>query len=49
MIKMTNLYTGDVINANEQTIFGDCSLNVNFWKFLLISFCFMMKKDYFKQ
>ena len=27
----------------------NCKLHVNFWNFLLMSFCFMMKKDRFKE
>ena len=48
MIKLC-LYVSDVIHANEQTKYANCGLHVNFWNFLLMSFCSVMKKDHFKQ
>ena len=35
--------------TKEQTKYVNCGLHVNFWSFLYMSFCFMMKKDHFKQ
>ena len=48
---MVNLYldSSDVIHADEHTKYFNCGLPVNFWIFLLKSFCFMMKKDHFKE
>ena len=43
------LDVSDVIHANEHTKNANCDLPVNFWIFLLKSFCFMMKKNHFKQ
>ena len=43
------LDVSDSKHANEQTKHANCGLHGNFWSFLLISFCFMMKKDHFKQ
>ena len=43
------LNVNDVIHANEQTKYANCSLHKNFWNFLLMSFCFMIKRNYFKQ
>ena len=50
MIKLC-LQVSDVINGNENTEYANCGLQVNFFylNFLLMSFCFMMKKDHFKQ
>ena len=39
----------DVIRLNEHTSFANFGFHINFWNFLLISFCFVMKKDSFKQ
>ena len=39
----------DVIQANKHTYFAAYGLYVNFWNFRLIAFCFMMRKDNFKQ
>ena len=39
----------DVIHANEHTKYANCGLPVKSWNFLLMSFCFMMKKDHFEQ
>ena len=39
----------DVIHANKHTKSANSGLPVNFWIFLLKSFCFMMKKYHFKQ
>ena len=52
MFWMIKLYLNeiDVIHANEHTKHANCGLHVNFWIFLLMSFCFMMKKkNHFKQ
>ena len=38
-----------VIQTNQHTKHANCDLNVNFWDFLLMSFCFLVKKDHFKQ
>ena len=48
---MIKLYieVSDVIHANGHTKYANCTLHVNCWNFLLMSFCFMMKKDHFKQ
>ena len=35
--------------ANEHTKHANCGLRVNFWNFLFMPFCFMMKKDHFKR
>ena len=48
MIKLC-LYISDVIHANEQTKYANCGLHVNFWNFLLMSFCSVMKKDHFSK
>ena len=42
-------WVSDVIRTNEQTKYVTCDLNVNFWNFLQMPFCFMTKKDHFKQ
>ena len=39
----------DAIHANEQTKHANCGLRGTFGRFLLMSFCFKMKKDHFKQ
>ena len=39
----------DIIHANKHTEYANCGLAVNFWIFSLMSSCFMMKKDHFKQ
>ena len=39
----------NAIHDKEQTKHANCGLHGNFWSFLLMSFCFMMKKDHFKQ
>ena len=46
---MIKLYLGvsDVIHANEQTKYANCDLHVNFWNFLLMSFCLVTKKNHF--
>ena len=48
---MTKLYLGvsDIIHTKEHTKYANCGLAINFWIFLLMPFCFIMKKDYFKQ
>ena len=38
-----------VIHANSHIKNANCGLQVNFANFLLISFCFMMKMDHFRQ
>ena len=48
MIKLC-LDVKDVIHANEHTKYANSGLHVNFWKFWLMPFCFMIKKDHFKQ
>ena len=37
-----------VIHANEHTKYAICGTHVSFWSLLLMSFCFLMKKDHFK-
>ena len=39
----------DIIHMNKHTKYASCDVPVRFWIFLLMSFCFMMKKDHFKQ
>ena len=34
---------------NDHTKHANCGLHVNLWNFFLAPFCFMMKKDHFKQ
>ena len=34
---------------NEHKKHVNCGLHVNFWNFLLMLFCFMLKNDNFKQ
>ena len=48
---MIKLYVNvsDVIHANDHTKYANCGLPVNFWTFLSTSFCFIIKKDNFKQ
>ena len=41
------LNLNDVMLANEHTIYAKCGLHLNFRNFLLILFCFAMKKDPF--
>ena len=48
MIKL-HLEVSDVTHANEYAKHANCGLHVNFWSFLIISFCFLMKKDHFKE
>ena len=48
MIKLC-LDVSDVTHTNKHTKHANCGLHVNFWNFLLMPFCFMMKKDHFKQ
>ena len=36
------------IHANKHMQYANCGLHVNFWNFLLMPFCFMMKKDHFE-
>ena len=48
MIKLY-LHASDVINAIEHTYYANDGLHVNFWKCWLMPFCFMIKKDRFKQ
>ena len=43
------LDVSDAIHENDHTKNANCGLPVNVWIFLLKSFCFMMKKDHFKQ
>ena len=43
MIKLC-LYVSNVIHVNEHTEYANCGLHVNFLKFWLMSFCFMMRK-----
>ena len=47
MIKLY-LDVSNVIHANKPTKNANCGLHINFCNFLLMRFCFMMKKDYFK-
>ena len=46
--RMINFYldVSDTVHANERTKQGNCLLHVNIWNFLLMLFCFMMKKDH---
>ena len=48
---MVKLYlnVSEIRHANEHKSYANCGLHVNFLNVLLISFCFMMKKDHFKQ
>ena len=39
----------DVLHGNEHTKQANCGWHVNFLNFLLMPFCFMIKKDHFKQ
>ena len=39
----------DAIHANEQTKHANCVLHGTFGSFLLMSFCFKMKMDYFNR
>ena len=39
----------DVTHTNELKQYGKCGLHINFWNFWLMTFCFMVKKDCFKQ
>ena len=48
MIKLYLNLSG-VIHANKHTKYANCGLHVNFCNFLLMLFCFMMKKDHLKQ
>ena len=43
---MTRRYlnVSDTIAANEYKYHAKCGLHVNFWSFLLMSFCFMIEK-----
>ena len=44
MIKLINLDASDVIHPNEDTKYDSCASHVNFWNFLSMFTCFMMKK-----
>ena len=48
MIKLY-LHASDVINTIGHTYNANDGLHVNFWKCWLMLFCFMIKKDCFKQ
>ena len=48
MIKFC-LDVSDVIHANEHTEFANSGLHTNFWKLGLTPFCFVIRKDCFKQ
>ena len=48
MIKL-GLDESDMIHANGHTYFANCGFHVNFWKFLMMMCCFMIRKDYFEQ
>ena len=43
------LDVSDVIHAKEYTKDANCGLHLNCWIFLFMAFCFIMKKDHFKQ
>ena len=43
------LDVNDVIHANEHPNYANCGLPVSFWIFLLMSLCFIVKKDHLKQ
>ena len=47
---MNRLYldVSDVMHANEDAIYGNCGLHINFRNFLLLTFCFTIKMDHFK-
>ena len=45
MIKLC-LSVSDVIRVNKLKLYVNCGLHVNFWKFWLMLFCLMMKKDH---
>ena len=49
MIKLLYLDVSDVIPTNKHTKYANCGLDVNFRNFLLMPFCFMIKKDHFQQ
>ena len=46
MIKLC-LGGSEVIHASEDKLYANCGLHVNFWKFWLMPFCFIMTKDHF--
>ena len=46
MIKLY-LDAGDAIHANKHTKYANCGSPVKVW--IIMLFCFMMKKDHFKQ
>ena len=48
MIKLY-LDVNDAVHANEHTKHSNHGLHVNIRDFLLLIFCFMMKKNHFKQ
>ena len=39
----------EAFHANEHTLYANCGLHIHFWNFWQMLFCFMMKKDHFKQ
>ena len=43
------LDASDVMYANEHALYANCGLYVKCWKFRLMPFCFMTKKDHFQQ
>ena len=43
------LAVSDVTHGNENPKHASCGFHINFWIFLLMPFCVMMKKDQFKQ
>ena len=45
MIKLC-LSVSDVIRVNKLKLYVNCGLHVNFWKFWLMLFSLMMKKDH---
>ena len=54
--KVTNFWwiklwinVSDVITTKEQTKYANWGLHVILWNFLLMSYCFKMKKDFFMQ
>ena len=48
MIKLC-LAVSDVTHGNENAKHANCGFHINFWNFLLMPFCVMMKEDQFKQ
>lgn len=43
------LNVSDVIHTSKHKKYANCGLSVNFWGFLLMSFCFVIKNHHLKQ